>query len=54
MTGKSLKEKRTVSSVLLVLACSCQAQDGTQKMSPSCQSKRCPAMIEWPWPLATL
>ncbi|MDT7775450.1 MAG: hypothetical protein QOC67_4374, partial [Pseudonocardiales bacterium] len=39
---------------VLALACSCQAQDGTQKMSPSVQSMRWPATIEVPLPLAAV
>ena len=46
MTGRSLKVNRQASSLSDPLACSCQAQDGTQKMSRSFQSKRLPSMIE--------
>ena len=39
-------DQRQASSQAEALTCSCQAQDGTQKMSRSFQSKRLPSMIE--------
>jgi hypothetical protein len=48
-----LNVKRQASSLSEAFACSCQAQDGTQKMSRSFQSKRRPSMMDEPRPLAT-
>ena len=53
ITGRSDRQNRQASSRSEPLTCSCQAQDGTQKISRSDQSKRLPLMIEWPAPLAT-
>ena len=52
ITGKSLNWNRQASSVSDTLWCSCQAQDGTQKISLSFQSKRFPLIIEYPFPFA--